>query len=165
MERLPFEWNFQYFFLDNGTALFHAKETKQIEPYQVSDASGPGSGYISITNMAAELPVVLDVSSNDLQNYFFSRRRRQFHLFGCRSIHISSVKPASTVFFLDVPQKHAADPNHASKRRTQVPTTKLYFLHLQGCSCVLKRPPTLPMRKDTHCIVKRLEICRYLSDL
>ena len=59
------------------------------------------------------------------------------------------------MFFLDVPQKHAADPNHASKRRTQVPTTKLYFLHLQGCSCVLKRPPTLPMRKDTHCIVKR----------
>ena len=78
MERLPFEWNFQYFFLDNGTALFHAKETKQIELYQVSDASGPGSGYISITNMAAELPVVLDVSSNDLQNYFFQEEDDNF---------------------------------------------------------------------------------------
>ena len=27
--------------------------------------------------------------------------------------------------------------------------------HLQGCSCVLKRPPPLPTNKDTHCNDKR----------
>ena len=37
---------------------------------EVSDACGPGSGYISTRNMVAELPVVLDVSSNDLEKYF-----------------------------------------------------------------------------------------------
>ena len=39
---------------------------------EVSDTSGPGSRYISATrNMAAELHVVLEVLSDDLENYFF----------------------------------------------------------------------------------------------
>ena len=41
---------------------------------EVSDASEPGSGYISTRIMAAKLPEVLDVSSDDLQNlsvFFF----------------------------------------------------------------------------------------------
>ena len=38
---------------------------------EVSDASEPRPGYISTRNMAAELPEVVGVSSDDLQNYFF----------------------------------------------------------------------------------------------
>ena len=36
---------------------------------ELSDACGPGSGYITARKMTAELPVVLDVLSDDLKNY------------------------------------------------------------------------------------------------
>lgn len=38
---------------------------------EVPDGSGPGSWYVSTTNMAAELPVALDVLADDLENDFF----------------------------------------------------------------------------------------------
>ena len=34
---------------------------------------------------------------------------------------------------------------------------KVICFHLQGCCCVLKRPPTLPSSKDSHCNDKRFE--------
>ena len=46
--------------------------------WEVSDASGPGSGYVSIRNMAAELPVMLDVLADDLENNFFGEEDVDF---------------------------------------------------------------------------------------
>ena len=88
--------------------------------------------------------------------FFFSLRRRQkFHLFGCCSIHISSGKSIISIHILDVSQKHAGSRNHASKRKNKYRAQNVIRFHLQGCSCVLKRPPTQPTRKDAHCNDKR----------
>ena len=63
---------------------------------------GRGLGTFMSTRNMAELPVVLDVLSDGLENCFFFRRRRQFLLLAARKDH-------------SIP---------LSKRKTQVPTTK-----------------------------------------
>ena len=90
-----------------------------------------------------------------LGNFFSLRRRRKFHLFGCCSIHIWSGKSIISIHILDVSQKHAGSPNHAVKRKNKYRAQNVIRFHLQGCSCVLKRPPTQPTRKDAHCNDKR----------
>ena len=52
-------------------ALRKRKGLNRIIWWEVSDASGPGSGYVSTRNMAAELPVMIDVLAEDLENKFF----------------------------------------------------------------------------------------------
>ena len=90
---------------------------------EVLDASGPRSGYISTRNQAAKLPVVLDVLSDDLEYYFFGRRRRRFHLFSCCRIQISSVKPA------------IRGPTHGRKNTTTDHKTSFFSpVELQLCS-------------------------------
>ena len=59
---------------------------------------------------------------------------------------------AFTVFSLDVTQEQTGSPNHASKGKTQVPTTKLNNFSPRG-------PPTLPMTRHIASI-NVLEICR-----
>ena len=69
---------FGNFFWTTGTALFRTKETEGIEPYDLTGSFGcqwAGSGYVSTRNVAAELPVLLDVLGDDLENDFFWRRR------------------------------------------------------------------------------------------
>ena len=44
---------------------------------------------------------------------------------------------------MQVKEKHKYQPQNVIR------------FHLQGCSCVLKRPPTLPTSKDSHCNDKR----------
>ena len=80
-ERLPFEWNFQLVLME--TARFCTKETNRLNRIiwsEVSDVSGPGSGYISTPGYQEEtrrpaalneLPVVPGVLSDDLENHFF----------------------------------------------------------------------------------------------
>ena len=52
---------------------------------EVSDASEPGYGYISTRNMAAELPEVLDFSSDDLHNYLFGKENDFIYLVAAAS--------------------------------------------------------------------------------
>ena len=99
----------------------------------------------------------------------FRRRRRKFHLFGCCSIHISSGQPAI--------RSHSIFPRcssggstlearimQAKEKHKCRPQTLIRF-HLQGCSSVLKPPPTLPT-SNTHIVTINVrEICRHLSDL
>ena len=82
-ERLPFEWNFQLVLME--TARFCTKETNRLNRIissEVSDVSGPGSGYILTPGYQEEtrrpaalneLPVVPGVLSDDLENYFFKK--------------------------------------------------------------------------------------------
>lgn len=92
-ERLAFEWNFRKFFSGQMELHFFALRKRnglnRIIWSAVSDASGPGTGYVPTKNMAAELPVEL---RHFRGKWFFWRRRRRFHLFGCCSIYIYKEK-------------------------------------------------------------------------
>ena len=57
--------------------------------------NGPGSGYVSIRNMAAELPLMLDVLTDDWENDFFEKKVDDNFMFSCCSIHIFKVKSKS----------------------------------------------------------------------
>ena len=92
------------------------------------------------------------------KSWFFWRRTRQFLLLAAAA---STFRPrnqqsASTFFprcssdgsipesrIMQVKEKHKYRPRNVIRS------------HLQGCCCVLKRPPTLPTSKDTHCNDKR----------
>ena len=104
--------------------------------------------------MASELPLVLDVLSDDLGIVFFFLERRQFLLSSCCSIHISSGKPAISIriFSHDVAQ---AEARWNVKEKHKYRPQNVIRFHLQGCSCVLERPPILPTSKDTHSNDKR----------
>ena len=86
--------------------------------------------------------------------FFSFWRRRQFLLLSWCSIHISSGKPAISIhiFSCDVAQ---AGARWNMKEKHKYRPKNLIRFHLQGCSCVLKRPLTLPTSKDTHCNDKR----------
>ena len=68
--------------------------------------------------MAVELPVVLEVLSDDLENYIFGEEGDNFICLAATASKFrqENQQSASTVFFLDVAQKHAGSPNHTSKR-------------------------------------------------
>ena len=53
------------------------------------------SGYVSIRNMAAELPLMLDVLTDDWENDFFEKKVDDNFMFSCCSIHIFKVKSKS----------------------------------------------------------------------
>lgn len=57
--------------------------------------------------------------------------------------------------YMQLRLKQAGIPNHASKRTHKYRPQNFIRFHLQGCSCVLKHPPTLPTSKDTLCNDKR----------
>ena len=57
-----------------------------------------GRGLGTTRDMAAELPVVLDVLSNDLESCFLEKKAT-ISSFDCCSIHISSGKPAISIHF------------------------------------------------------------------
>ena len=62
---------------------------------RMPSTSGPGSGYVSIRNMAAELPLMLDVLTDDWENYFFEKKVDDNFMLSCCSIHIFKVKSKS----------------------------------------------------------------------
>ena len=82
--------------------------------------------------MVAELPVVLNVFIGQLRKLWFFGEDGDISSFGYCSIHNSSEKPAISIhiFSHNVAQTEARQNpeswvlNHASKRKTQVPTTK-----------------------------------------
>ena len=144
--------------LGNGTALFCTKETNQIEPYHLIGSFGcqwAGAGLGTYHQETCRLRWTSCRARRfigRLGKLFFWRRRRQFHLFGCCSIHVSSEKNSNQhpqcfpsmllkskleARIMQVQEKHKYQPQN------------LIILHQEGCSCVLKRPPILPMRKDT----------------
>ena len=91
--------------------------------------------------------------------FFFLEKKAMISSFGCCSIHISSGKPAISIhiFSHDVAQADARwNPRimQVEEKHKYRPENLIRF-HLQGCSCVLKCPPTLPTSKDTHCNDKR----------
>ena len=106
---------------------------------EFSDASGPGSGYISTStrNMVAELPVVLDVLSNDLENYFFGEEGDNFICLAAAASTFcqGNQQSASTLFSLNAARAEAR------WKLTCVFLLLLWFadhkicFHLQGCSC------------------------------
>ena len=89
------------FFWTNGTALFSTKETKSIEPYHLMGIFGcQWAGvwvHIMTTRNMVELPVVLDVLLDDLENCFSLEKKATISSFGCCRIHISSGKPAISI--------------------------------------------------------------------
>ena len=91
---------------------------------------GRGLGTYQQKKMAAELSVVLEVLSNDLKNYFFGEEGDNLICLAATAFTFrqENQQSASTVFSLDAAQKHAGSPNHASKRKTQVPTKKKEFV-------------------------------------
>ena len=105
---------FGSFFWANGTALFSTKETKQIEPYHLIGIfrcqwAGLWVHIMSTRNMVAELPVVLDILSDGLENIVFLENKATISSLGYCSIHISSEKPAISIhiFSQDVAQTEA----------------------------------------------------------
>ena len=105
---------------------------------------------MSSRNMVVELPVVLDVLSDGLENCYFLEKKAK----------ISFVRETSNQhpqFFLrcssdgSTPESRIMQVKEKHKYRQQ----NVIRFHLQGCCCVLKRPPTLPTSKDSHCNVKR----------
>ena len=126
---------------------------------EFSDASGPRSGYISYQQETRRLNFRLSCKTFYRTtwkiNFFFSEKKARISSFGCCSIHISSGKPAisiHTIFSHDVAQ---AEARWNVKEKHKYRPKNLICFHLQGCSCVLKRPPTLRTSKDTHCGDKR----------
>ena len=86
-------------------------------------------------NMTAELPVVLDVLSDDLENYFSFVVEGENFFFGCCSIHISSGKPAISIHIFShyVAQAEARrNPESRKQKKTQVPTTKIHLFSPAG---------------------------------
>ena len=98
--------------------------------------------------MASELPLVLDVLSDDLEIVFFFWEKATISSFKLLQ-HPHFVRETSNQHPHFFPRCSSGGSTLECERKTQVPTTKIRF-HLQGCSCVLKRPPTLPTGKDTH---------------
>ena len=132
---------------------------------EVSAASEPGSRYISARYMAAEFPVVQDVSLDDLENYFSGEEDHNFICLAARASKFrqKNHQSVSTVFSLDVAKKHAESPNHSGKRKTQVPTTKLNsFSHAGLELCAQTSANTTNEHFES---INVLEICRHLSDL
>ena len=123
---------------------------------EFSNASEPGSGHMSCQQETWRLNFLsCETFYQTTWKLFFSFwRRRQFLLSSCCSVHISSGKPAISIhiFSHDVAQAEARW-NVKEKHKYQ-PQNVIRF-HLQGCSCVLKRPPTLPTSKESHCNDKR----------
>ena len=155
-ERSPFEWNFRWFFLDKWNCTFFPLRKRNrlncIIWSEFSDASEPGVWVhiMSTRNMAAELPLVLDVLSDDLEIVFFFLEKALISSFKLLQ-HPHFVRETSNQhphFSHDVAQAEArwnVKENH--KYRPQ----NVIRFHLQGCRCVLKCPPTLPTNKDSHC--------------
>ena len=107
--------------------------------------------------MAAELPEVVGVSSNDLQNYFFLEKTissvwmLQHPNFVSKTSNqhpqcfpLMELRSTLEARIMQVKEKH----------KYRGPTTKLnsFSPAARGCSRVVKRPRTLPIRNDTHCI-------------
>ena len=81
------------------------------------DASGQGCGYISEQEIwrlnSVPVRVVLDVLSDDLENYIFGEEGDNFICLAATASKFrqENQQSASTVFSLDVAQKQAGSPN------------------------------------------------------
>ena len=91
---------------------------------------------------------MLDVL-DDLENYLFEEEGDNFNCLAAAATTFrqGNQQSASTLCsggstlearIMQVKAKHKYRPQN------------LFRFHLQGCSCVLKRPPTLPRSKNTH---------------
>ena len=95
-----------------------------------------------------------------LRKLWFFWEEGDIFFFGCCIIHISSRKNQHPHFLI----RCSSDGSMLESRIMQVKEKHKYRpqnvirFHLQGCNCVLKRPPTLRTSKDTHCSdIKRFE--------
>ena len=94
--------------------------------------------------VASELPLVLDVLSDDLEIVFFFLEKATIASFKLLQ-HPHFVRETSNQhphFFL---RCSSGGSTLECERKTQVPTTKR-----NSVADVLKRPPTLPTSKDAH---------------
>ena len=108
--------------------------------------------------MVAELPVVLEVLSDGLENFFFGEEGDNFFFWLLQHPHfVRETNNQHQHFF----PRCSSDGSTPESRMMQVKEKQKYRpqnvirFHLQGCCCVLKRPPTLPTSKDSHCNDKR----------
>ena len=101
--------------------------------------------------MATELPLVLDVLSDDLEIVFSFGEGDNF-FFQAAAASTFRQENQQSVFSHDVAQTEARW--NVKEKHKYRPQNVIRF-HLQGCSYVLKRPPTLPTSKDTHSNDKR----------
>ena len=104
---------------------------------------------MSTRNMASELPLVLDVLSEDLEIVFFFLEKGTISSFKLLK-HPHFVRETSNQHPHFFPRCSSG-----GKKNTSTDHKTWFSFHLQGCSCVLKRPPTLPTSKDSHCNDKR----------
>ena len=148
------------FFWTNGTALFPTKKRNRLNRTiwsEVSDASWPGSGYISTRNKAAELPVVLDVLSDELENFFSKEEGDNFILLAAAASKFrqGNQQSAATLFSLDVSRSgqkrleaRIIHVKEKHKYRPGVKTTKRDSFSPAGLQL---RRQILSKSKDTHC--------------
>ena len=77
---------------------------------------------------------------------FSTKETKQIEPYHLISFRPGNQQSASTVFSQDVAQEEAC---WNVKEKHKYRPKNLIRFHLQGCSCVLKCPPTLPTSKDT----------------
>ena len=113
---------------------------------------------MSTRNMVAELPVALDVLSDVFEIFFFRVEGDSFFFWLLQHPHfVRETSNQHPHFFPQcssggsTPESRIMQANEKHKYRPQ----NVIRFHLQGCCCVLKRPPTLPTSKDSHCNDKR----------
>ena len=85
-------------------------------------------------------------------HFFSTKETKQIEPYHLISFRPGNQQSAPTVFSQDVAQEEAC---WNVKEKHKYRPKNLIRFHLQGCSCVLKRPLTLPTSKDTHCNDKR----------
>ena len=142
------EYYFRWFFLDKCNCTFlpvrKRNRLNRIIWSEISDASWPGSGYISCQQDTWRLNFLSCETfyQTTWKTLFFWRRRRQFLLLAAAASTFRQGNQQSTstlLFSLDVARirrKHAGSPNHASKSKTQVPTTRLVSFSPAGLAVV-----------------------------
>ena len=121
-ERLPFEWNFRWFFLDKWICTFFPLRTRnrlnRIIWSELSDASEP-----STRNMASQLPLVLDVLSDDLEIVFFFLEKATISSFKLLQ-HPHFVRETSNPHPQFFPRCSSGGSTLECERKTQLQTTK-----------------------------------------
>ena len=154
------------FFCTNRTAHFYTKETKQIEPYHLIGSFGCQGGEVWVhinKKHGGWTSCRASRSIERLGKLFFLQKNTTIHLFGCYSMHISSVKPAISIHSVFPRCSSEARWRSESLRKTQIPTTKLFFFSSK-VAVVFYNVRQHYKWETTHIpSLNVLEICRYLS--
>ena len=109
---------------------------------------------MSTKNMASELPLVLNVLSDDLEIVFFFLEKGTISSFKLLQ-HPHFVRETSNQHPHFFPRCSSGEARWNVKEKHKYRPQNVIRFHLQGCRCVLKRPPTLSTSKDTQCNDKR----------